>query len=343
MIVRLARQQPYSPRIRRSALKSCRPRARPSTSRNCFGWSRTELPTSATSTAATGNAGLSGAPLPSAVTSFSEYDTIDEKKGAGLVRPGSKPAAARVRRALDDLDQVRKAKEGEITTQPNAEVGRVRPKAMPVILTTTEEHDVWMAHLGTRPRRRSAHAGREAKDRRGRREGRLEAASIGFCTAPRNTWTSRSPADSESLPRANRPERARAEGFVPAGAVSMLMRKERQPSIRTVCGWAVNVLQEAGASANARSTAGCRIASTRMPASAPSTSHAGIRRPASLQTRRLRKSGTSWIRSAMSAPSARQILARWPERVDCPAPTVRGRVPARPWRAGSAPAGLLRR
>ena len=47
---------------------------------------------------------------------------------------------------------VSKAKEGEVaadiyaflTTQPNAEVKRVHPKAMPVILTTTEEHDVWM-------------------------------------------------------------------------------------------------------------------------------------------------------------------------------------------------------
>lgn len=47
---------------------------------------------------------------------------------------------------------MRKAKEGEITAdvfgfltcQPNVEVGKVHPKAMPVILTTTEEHDVWM-------------------------------------------------------------------------------------------------------------------------------------------------------------------------------------------------------
>ncbi len=47
---------------------------------------------------------------------------------------------------------VRKAKEGEVTadifafltTEPNTEVGRVHPKAMPVILTTAEEHDVWM-------------------------------------------------------------------------------------------------------------------------------------------------------------------------------------------------------
>ena len=47
---------------------------------------------------------------------------------------------------------VRKAKEGEVTIdvyafltcKPNAEVERVHPKAMPVILTTTEEYDVWL-------------------------------------------------------------------------------------------------------------------------------------------------------------------------------------------------------
>jgi putative SOS response-associated peptidase YedK len=47
---------------------------------------------------------------------------------------------------------VRKAKEGEITadifgmltTKPNAEVHRVHPTAMPVILTTEEEREVLM-------------------------------------------------------------------------------------------------------------------------------------------------------------------------------------------------------
>jgi putative SOS response-associated peptidase YedK len=47
---------------------------------------------------------------------------------------------------------VRKAKEDEVTTdvygflttEPNVEVGKVHPKAMPVILTTPEEYDVWM-------------------------------------------------------------------------------------------------------------------------------------------------------------------------------------------------------
>lgn len=45
-----------------------------------------------------------------------------------------------------------KLKEGEITTEafgflttePNAEVGAIHPNAMPVILTTEEERDVWL-------------------------------------------------------------------------------------------------------------------------------------------------------------------------------------------------------
>jgi putative SOS response-associated peptidase YedK len=48
---------------------------------------------------------------------------------------------------------VRKVKEGEttndlfafLTTEPNREVGAVHPKAMPAILTTPEEIDLWMA------------------------------------------------------------------------------------------------------------------------------------------------------------------------------------------------------
>ena len=69
---------------------------------------------------------------------------------------------------------VRKAKEGEITadifamltTAPNAEVGRVHPKAMPVILTTEEERDVWMRAPWGRGRQAAAPAtGRRAQDR----------------------------------------------------------------------------------------------------------------------------------------------------------------------------------
>jgi putative SOS response-associated peptidase YedK len=47
---------------------------------------------------------------------------------------------------------VRKVREGEnnndlfafLTTEPNAEVGAIHPKAMPVILTTADEIETWM-------------------------------------------------------------------------------------------------------------------------------------------------------------------------------------------------------
>ena len=48
---------------------------------------------------------------------------------------------------------MRKAKEGEttndlfafLTTEPNAIVGPIHPKAMPVILTRTDEIEAWLA------------------------------------------------------------------------------------------------------------------------------------------------------------------------------------------------------
>jgi hypothetical protein len=42
---------------------------------------------------------------------------------------------------------------GFLTTAPNAVVEPIHPKAMPVILTTEEERDVWSARRGMRPRR----------------------------------------------------------------------------------------------------------------------------------------------------------------------------------------------
>ena len=53
---------------------------------------------------------------------------------------------------MDHWTSVRKVKEGEttndlyafLTTEPNAEVGAIHPKAMPVILTTQKEIETWM-------------------------------------------------------------------------------------------------------------------------------------------------------------------------------------------------------
>jgi putative SOS response-associated peptidase YedK len=85
-------------------------------------------------------------------TSFSEYDTIDGKKvPVWFAINESRPLIA-FAGIWTNWTSVRKTKEGEVTAdvfgfltcQPNAEVGKVHPKAMPVILTTSEEHDVWM-------------------------------------------------------------------------------------------------------------------------------------------------------------------------------------------------------
>ena len=67
---------------------------------------------------------------------------------------------------------------GFLTTAPNAIVEPIHPKAMPVILTTDEERDVWMrAPVGRSQGVAAATAGRGAEDRDARRgEGRQGAA-----------------------------------------------------------------------------------------------------------------------------------------------------------------------
>ncbi len=75
-------------------------------------------------------------------------------QAAGLVRARREPTARLLRRDLDAVDVgLRKVKEGEttndlfafLTTEPNAIVAPIHAKAMPVILTTQEEVDLWMA------------------------------------------------------------------------------------------------------------------------------------------------------------------------------------------------------
>lgn len=86
------------------------------------------------------------------VTSFSEYDTIDGKKvPVWFALDEARPLIA-FAGLWTNWTSVRKGKEGEITAdvfgfltcEPNAEVKRVHPKAMPVILATAEEYEVWL-------------------------------------------------------------------------------------------------------------------------------------------------------------------------------------------------------
>jgi putative SOS response-associated peptidase YedK len=86
-------------------------------------------------------------------TSFSEYETMPEKKKipAWFALDQRRPLAA-FAGIWTNWTSVRKAKEGEITadvfafltTEANADVAPIHPKAMPVILTTDEEFDIWL-------------------------------------------------------------------------------------------------------------------------------------------------------------------------------------------------------
>jgi putative SOS response-associated peptidase YedK len=86
-------------------------------------------------------------------TSFSEYDMIDGKKVPVWFATDATRPLLSFAGLWTTWTSVRKAREGEITAdifafltcEPNAEVGKVHPKAMPVILRTLEEHEVWLS------------------------------------------------------------------------------------------------------------------------------------------------------------------------------------------------------
>ncbi|MGA0598974.1 SOS response-associated peptidase [Enterovirga sp. CN4-39] len=84
-------------------------------------------------------------------TSFSEFN---REAGGDIwfALSEDRPMVAFAGLKVESWTSVRKVKEGEttndlygfLTTDPNAEVGAIHPKAMPVILTTVEEWDVWL-------------------------------------------------------------------------------------------------------------------------------------------------------------------------------------------------------
>jgi hypothetical protein len=83
----------------------------------------------------------------------------------------------------------------------------------------------------------------------------------------------------------------------------MLMIKERTPAIRTLRGWAISVLQEAGAIHECE-THGWMRDRTDPHAREPSTSAAWIRRPTSRRTKRAPRSPKCSTQSVIPAPSA---------------------------------------
>lgn len=85
-------------------------------------------------------------------TSFAEYRSVGRKKmPVWFATDETRPLLA-FAGLWTNWTSVRKAEEGEttadvygfLTCEPNADVGEVHSKAMPVILATPEERDVWM-------------------------------------------------------------------------------------------------------------------------------------------------------------------------------------------------------
>ncbi|RLQ84978.1 SOS response-associated peptidase [Notoacmeibacter ruber] len=84
-------------------------------------------------------------------TSFSEYDTIDGTKVPVWFAANDDRPLLFFAGIWTNWTAVWKMKEGEVnvdrygflTCEPNAEVKAVHPRAMPVILTTVEEREVW--------------------------------------------------------------------------------------------------------------------------------------------------------------------------------------------------------
>jgi putative SOS response-associated peptidase YedK len=87
------------------------------------------------------------------VVPFNSFSEFNKAEGGDIwfALDGSRPLAC-FAGIWTNWTSVRKVKEGEttndifafLTTEPNAEVGAIHPKAMPVILTTPDEVKAWM-------------------------------------------------------------------------------------------------------------------------------------------------------------------------------------------------------
>ena len=88
-------------------------------------------------------------------TSFSENEVLADgsRPPVWFAFDETRPLAFFAGLWVPQWKSVRKVKEGEttndlfafLTTEPNAEVGAIHPKAMPVILTTEEECETWLS------------------------------------------------------------------------------------------------------------------------------------------------------------------------------------------------------
>ena len=85
---------------------------------------------------------------------FTSFGEFNREAGGDIwfALSEDRPVVAFAGMKVEGWTCVRKVKEGEVscdlygflTTEPNAEVGAIHPKAMPAILTSAEEQDVWL-------------------------------------------------------------------------------------------------------------------------------------------------------------------------------------------------------
>jgi hypothetical protein len=92
---------------------------------------------------------------------------------------------------------------------------------------------------------------------------------------------------------------------------SMLMTKQRRPTIRTLRGWAISMLREAGAIRGCEEHGWMQDRADPTPESAPSLSLVSIPRPVSLATRLLPRFVTYSIQSVAPAQNARREVRKW--------------------------------
>jgi putative SOS response-associated peptidase YedK len=125
------------------SIQTARPAAAPSFASNCPSFHRASNRTSLTSRAY----------VSYLFSSFSENETLADgsRSPVWFAFDESRPLAF-FAGLWTHWTSVRKVKEGKtandlygfLTTAPNVEVKAIHPKAMPVILTTPEEVDIWM-------------------------------------------------------------------------------------------------------------------------------------------------------------------------------------------------------
>jgi hypothetical protein len=189
--------------------------------------------------------------------SFNSFNEFNKAKGGDIwfALDETRPLAC-FAGIWTNWTSVRKVKEGEttndsfafLTTEPNAEVGAIHAKAMSVILTTPDDVETWK----TAPQDQTLKL-RPLPDGMVRivaRGAKRNPAVAAWCFAQAGGTGGQSTATPIWNPCSvvAAPERmAGPMDSSRSGAMVMMLTGERRPAVRTLRGWAITLLREAGA------------------------------------------------------------------------------------------------